>query len=55
MSNFHGNKDITIWLRDIQLSAKLSNVADQDQLGIIVLELRGKAISWASELIESLS
>lgn len=57
ITNFHGNEDedITVWLRDIQLIAKLGNLPDQDQLRVIVLKLRGKALSWASELIESLS
>ncbi|KAF9760730.1 hypothetical protein NGRA_3042 [Nosema granulosis] len=44
-------EDVELWLRESKLVTTLLNVNDRDTVKILVLKLKGKALSWATHLL----
>ncbi|KRH93398.1 pol polyprotein [Pseudoloma neurophilia] len=47
------DEDVTTWLRDTKLIAKTLNMSEETHRQMIIISLRDKALSWASNFLET--
>ncbi|MGL4850996.1 MAG: reverse transcriptase domain-containing protein [Clostridium sp.] len=46
-------EDVTVWLRDTLMICRISGLSGEETSKVIILALRGKALSWASQTIQN--